>query len=162
MRRLTGVLVVVLACGGKSELEIGDDNGPSSDDSGLAGAGGGNVGFGGAPGAGGAGGASDASAAMAATASSAATGGAAASVGTSVASSGTSGGGATLCDQACEKIEVTCGLGPVCRISDVLDCADPMASDCPSQCVLDAGCAAIASLAGPNPDPALALCIASC
>ncbi len=78
----------------------------------------------------------------------------------SSSSSSTTGGGST-CDQACDKLANECGFGNVCSQIPALDCADP-ASDCPAACVLDADCAAIASILGSMPDPKLAGCVQGC
>lgn len=79
---------------------------------------------------------------------------------TVVSSSSTSGGGST-CDQACAKLANECGFGDICSQIPQLDCADPT-SDCPAACVLDADCAAIASILGSMPDPKLAACVQGC
>jgi hypothetical protein len=74
---------------------------------------------------------------------------------------GGSDGGATVCDQACDKAD-ECGL-PVC---DALpfDCADP-AAECSAQCVADATCEQLESLQSPEEDavdPELSGCLQEC
>jgi hypothetical protein len=74
---------------------------------------------------------------------------------------GGSGGGNT-CEQACDKIENTCGFAGACA-QLMIDCSDP-AAECPSQCIVDPStdCADIASLASQNPDPMLGACLQAC
>lgn len=89
------------------------------------------------------------------------------SVASSTAASSTSGNGGsggvgTPCEEACEKIDSECGFGDLCSQVPQLDCGSAPGADCYGQCVLDADCAAIASLAGANPDPALSACLLGC
>jgi hypothetical protein len=65
-----------------------------------------------------------------------------------------------ICDQACAKIENECGIAGACALIG-LDCTDPT-TECPGQCLLDADCAAILSLAGGTPDPTLGACVQTC
>ena len=76
-------------------------------------------------------------------------------------SSSTGGMGNNPCEKACNKIEVECGFGSVCSMIPFLNCSE-MSSYCYGNCILDANCAAIASLVGTSPDPTLASCISSC
>jgi hypothetical protein len=92
------------------------------------------------------------------------TGGTTSNGGGGSTANGGNGGAGSLCDQACDKLATECGLGQVCSmppVSNLLDCADPMA-DCPGQCILDADCTAILSLLGQNMDPALTACLGAC
>jgi hypothetical protein len=78
----------------------------------------------------------------------------------SSSSSGAGGGGA--CEQACDKIANECGFGDVCSQAPQLDCDSNPNADCFGQCILDARCGEIASLAGSNPDPDLVACGQAC
>jgi hypothetical protein len=65
----------------------------------------------------------------------------------------------TPCEEACEKVEGECGFPGVC--DGFIDCG-MQGADCYGQCILDADCGAIASLATDNPDPALSGCLFEC
>ncbi|MBU1534643.1 hypothetical protein KKF84_04945, partial [Myxococcota bacterium] len=65
-----------------------------------------------------------------------------------------------ICYEACYYTEVTCGYTNACAASG-FNCTNED-SYCESACMLDASCAAIASMVGANPDPELSACINAC
>ncbi|WP_437305583.1 hypothetical protein [Sorangium sp. So ce388] len=71
---------------------------------------------------------------------------------------GGSNGGDTVCDQACDRAEEC--MVPVCNLL-TFDCEDP-AAECSAQCVLDASCEQIQTLAEDTVDPELADCLSGC
>jgi len=113
----------------------------------------------------GAGGASSASSSASTgvtTTGSATASGTSSSTSSSQQSSSSGAGGGGPCEQACDKIANDCGFGDVCSQIQQLDCNSNPNADCYGQCILDADCAAIASLAGSNPDPDLVACASGC
>jgi len=75
-------------------------------------------------------------------------------------------GGGTVCDQACNHVEVDCGLTGACALAAQqlgldLNCGGAQ-DQCVATCIVNADCAAIISLAGQNPDPALSACANGC
>ncbi|XXT18416.1 hypothetical protein WME94_50130 [Sorangium sp. So ce429] len=112
---------------------------------------------GGSGGSGGSGGAATASTTTASTTTTTAT------TTTTTTSSGAGGdggsnGGDTVCDQACDRAEEC--MVPVCNLL-TFDCEDP-AAECSAQCVLDASCEQLQTLAEDAVDPELADCLSGC
>ncbi len=72
-----------------------------------------------------------------------------------------------ICQEACCNVEVTCGFSGACQLAgsllmvDLTTCTADEAQ-CVGQCLVDASCIQIASLAGSTPDPALISCLAPC
>jgi hypothetical protein len=64
-------------------------------------------------------------------------------------------------------VETECGVPSGCTLAsqllgvDLTDCTDPQA-ECVGDCIVDAECATIVTLATDNPDPALSACIGAC
>jgi hypothetical protein len=145
---LVGAAALAVACNSSVSIGTGGMGGAGAEGGmgGLGGAGGDGGSLAGAGGIGGAG----------------ATGGTGGSAGGAGGASGGTGGAGgamgNLCDQACGKA-AGCGL-PICQFAGV-DCAMP-GVDCPAQCILDADCGAINSLATMNPDPVLSACLQGC
>ena len=105
------------------------------------------------------------------TTSSGGSGGSGGAVTSSTASSSSSsgaGGFANICDEACNHVEVDCGFGAgLCALAasqlmiDLVGCTD-MVATCSADCVVDADCSALLTLAGDNPDPELLGCVSGC
>jgi hypothetical protein len=87
----------------------------------------------------------------------------------SSSSSSTSGAGGfdNICDEACNHVEVDCGLAGACALAaaqlmiDLTTCSD-MTATCSAECLVDADCGAIVSLATQMPDAALIACVSGC
>ncbi|WP_437504632.1 hypothetical protein [Sorangium sp. So ce1099] len=113
---------------------------------------------GGDGGSGGSGGAGTTSSTTASTTTTATTTTTAATTSSGAGGDGGSNGGDTVCGQACDRADEC--MVPVCNLL-TFDCADP-AAECSAQCVLDASCEQIQTLAEDAVDPELADCLSGC